>query len=387
MVTVPSAFLAAYEPDNVQSLIRAAIMFGGIGVTALVWLWVQRRMAPRTIASWAGIGVNEDLSRAAAALLIRRSPGTIGAALVVELVRARRMTIEGIRPLRLAWTEREGPSNGIEEALDAAFVTGAGDADLAQTVLDRLQETVTEKMGPFSGRGTAVYYRRRVESVRLGLRKGDPGSGEDRLWLMLDDQTRLWDCAGEDRAGEEVRDLIRFVGLFERWFLSSDEITRRANRGEPGFFSFRKDLRRHRGPIQALTPAVEVSERPTGIFGATLDGLARALDGEVRMDGGVWIPISFLSVKGPAARVLGRHRGRVVSLDFWSSEFEVTLVVTADESSVGEVEDTRLEPRIWLAVEPKRIVYVAPFDRARDRAKEILKRLDALSDLADEHET
>ena len=64
---------------------RGVLFFAVLLASGVIWSFVRRRLAPRTIRNWAGRGICRDLTPAQSSVLIRTHPALTMAVVVGDL--------------------------------------------------------------------------------------------------------------------------------------------------------------------------------------------------------------------------------------------------------------------------------------------------------------
>jgi hypothetical protein len=388
--TMPDILAMLLGADDGPSAWRAVAVLVAMFASCVVFVLVKRRVAPRTIRAWSGHGVCEDLTPAQAAVLLRVHPSIVLGVLVGELVASGRARVISSRPLLVDWPRRS-PDGSVEEALDRAIgENGEVDPEKALDVLEALHAQLEEVLAPWSGRATAVWYRERVRRVLDRVQATDRLGEEDVLWLLLENQNRVYDAEVSPATRREVRGVVRFGGTMRGHLLPAELLRDRADGAKTGYFAFRRDLLAGRG-VRSASPTV-TEPRVTGPGATEMTAVAAALEGRL-IPGPAALPIGGPNY-GPVA--VGRMAGRPASALFGEGG-ELDLEIVGDEvpqflvESVAEASEVdalrvptvhvvldRLAPFTSIRSFGSRVRVRVPYSRKDLRAEDVLARLRAL---------
>jgi hypothetical protein len=219
--------------------LAAAAFIAGLFVN-----YIRENYPGETIENWTGAGVNRDLSYLEAALLLGKHPGVLTALLLIDLTMRKKARILGLHPETVEWRgeEPEGPyETALFKALDS---DGRFTGDGIYAFIDTLYEPVNQKMEPFSGRKTTLFYKKKVSTLWKESLSGGLGDERDALWLLLGNIEDYSHSLGDSPRGQMVRMLFRLTGFFRQFLFSVTDLSDKARTAKSGYFKHRKDLYR-----------------------------------------------------------------------------------------------------------------------------------------------
>ncbi len=224
-------------------LIIAVLVIGGIGTL------IAKRLRREAIAHWQGEGIRQDLTFAEAALLLRRSPGTIVALLFQALERQGKVRLLAERPPAMAWTG-PAPTDPVEKAFRQALdEEGHLRPEGTIALLEAIYAATDEKMAEFSGASTATWFEEEAQARWDRARESGEATEDVVPWLMLLEPGPEWDLLGSGERWDEVKRMLRLEGRFEEAVGGMREIEDAARRAVDGFFALRRDLVNDRPPV------------------------------------------------------------------------------------------------------------------------------------------
>jgi hypothetical protein len=283
---------------------RVVVILAVLLVLACAWRLARRRWAPRSIANWRGKGIHPGLSPLEAGLLLRAHPTLLVAIALEPYLVSGKARFATLNPLSIEWPER--PAAGpLDEALSSCV---SRDGRIASggviAFLDALYEAVNEKMTPYSGRETAVHYRRHVTGLWDRVLREGAVADADRPWLMLHDPATVVHRIRRGPGANALHDLIRLGGVFSAHLLPAQSLAEQARGARSGYFGQRADL----ALVDAADPTqIEKMLLPCP-FLKGLGDLAELMDGEVT-DIESLLPILLTyTTRNPG--VSGRYHGR-----------------------------------------------------------------------------
>jgi hypothetical protein len=229
-------------PNNLKIVLFVALVLA-IGMVGTVFGHLFRR---RTIAAWFGKGVNDDLSPLEASLVVGLHPGAMLALCYHHLNRLGQVKLIDETPITVEWCGPV-PSGKLERAFQGAF-DADGRLNPAGTIsfLEVLYKQVNEKMLPYSGLQTALYYVKTGQELWDQMLRGDRPEPAAYPWLLLLDANDIWEQMGEGEDWEWLKAMHRVKARFRSDLLAMEEISKAPRRAKKGFFKYRRDLIRMR---------------------------------------------------------------------------------------------------------------------------------------------
>ncbi|MHC4862107.1 MAG: hypothetical protein ACYTDY_18660 [Planctomycetota bacterium] len=223
-------------PVKVLLLFAVAFSIGLLGQA------IKNILARKTIANWGGSGVNHDLRPEEAALLLGRHPGVLVSLLIHRLERAGKAAVVSLDPVRVEW-RGEAPASAVEEAFSLSLDPEGGFREEGVfALLEAMYDRVNEAMLPFSGRGTAVHYRRLVRRFWAETTMRGKWVTETFPWLLIRDPRLVWDEIGDSPEEERLKALYFLQGRLEHRMVPAESLRQAARRAKEGFFAYPRDI-------------------------------------------------------------------------------------------------------------------------------------------------
>lgn len=234
--------------------ITLALVLAGMVVLFLV----KQRLAKRTIAAWAGVGANRDLAPHEAAVLLGLNPSVVVAILAEELrLRGRAQAVaEPHEPCRIEWSGGD-PDGPVEKALlDSLDGSGELRPEGVIHLVETIYDEVNEKMIPFSGRATAVYYRDFADRLwNEEIAAATEVRGSSPFFLLHDPDHDSWDDLGDDPVSRRLRRAVAIAARFRDHLVPQERYVERARQARSGYFRYRRDLTKVHGRLTSGTEA------------------------------------------------------------------------------------------------------------------------------------